>query len=83
MFYANSKFPDIAVKAIAIAAYTKGNYLPEPVTPCGSCRQVLLETEIRFKKNICILLYGTEKTYLIDNVKQLLPLCFEKSSLLG
>jgi cytidine deaminase len=83
MFYANSKYPDVAVKAIAIAAYTNGNFLSEPVTPCGSCRQVLLETEMRYEKDICTVLYGTEKTYVIENVKQLLPLCFEKSSLHG
>lgn len=83
MFYANAQFPDVPVKTIAIAAFTNGNYLPEPITPCGSCRQVLLETEMRFEKNISILLYGTQSVYLIENVKQLLPLCFEKSSLQG
>jgi cytidine deaminase len=81
MFYANAQFPNVAAKSIAIAAFTNGNFLTEPITPCGSCRQVLLETEMRYEKDITILLYGTEQTYLIENVKQLLPLCFEKSSL--
>jgi cytidine deaminase len=83
MFYANAKYPNVAVKTIAIAAFTNGNFLEEPVTPCGSCRQVLLETEMRFEKNITILLYGTKNVYQLENVKQLLPLCFEKSSLKG
>ena len=83
MFYANAQYPDIPVKTLAIAAYTNGNFISDPVTPCGSCRQVLLETETRFEKNITILLYGTKNTYLLENVKQLLPLCFEKSSLNG
>jgi len=81
MFYANSQYPQTPVKTLAIAAFTKGSFLTDPVTPCGSCRQVLLETETRFEKDITILLYGTEYIYKIDNVKQLLPLCFEKSSL--
>lgn len=81
MFYANAQFPDVPVKTIAIAAFTNDKFLQYPITPCGSCRQVLLETEIRYNKNITILLYGTEEVYLIENVKQLLPLCFEKSSL--
>ena len=83
MFYANAKYPNVAVKTIAIAAFTNGSFLEEPVTPCGSCRQVLLETEMRFEKNITILLYGTKNVYQLENVKQLLPLCFEKSSLKG
>ncbi|MFZ4723815.1 MAG: cytidine deaminase [Paludibacter sp.] len=83
MFYANSQCPEIPVKTIAIAAFTKGKFLPRPVTPCGSCRQVLLETEMRYENDITILLYGTEEIFMIENVKQLLPLCFEKSSLDG
>lgn len=83
MFYANAQFPDVAVKTLAIAAFTNEKFLAIPVTPCGACRQVLLETEMRYEKDITILLYGTEEVYLIDNVKQLLPLCFEKSSLHG
>jgi len=81
MFYANSQYPEVAVKAIAIAAFTKGDFLASPVTPCGACRQVLLETEMRYENNIKILLYGTKEIFVVENVKQLLPLCFEKSSL--
>ena len=81
MFYANAQYPNVAPKTLAIAAFTNNKFLAEPITPCGSCRQVLLETEMRYEKNIRILLYGTEQVYLIENVKQLLPLCFEKSSL--
>lgn len=81
MFYANAQFPEVAVKTIAIVAHTNNRFLEEPITPCGSCRQVLLETEARFEKNITVLLYGTKYIYQIDNIKQLLPLCFEKGSL--
>lgn len=81
MFYANSQYPDVAPKAIAIAAFTNSRYLSAPITPCGSCRQALLETEQRYEKPIEVILYGADKIYVIQNVKQLLPLCFEKSSL--
>lgn len=81
MFYANAQCPDVPVKTLAIAAHTKGEFLADPITPCGACRQALLESETRFDKEITILLYGTDKTYEIVSVKQLLPLCFEKSSL--
>jgi cytidine deaminase len=66
---------------IAIAAYNKGEFLEEPITPCGACRQVLLETENRFKKPIRIILYGTKKTYVLNNVNQLLPLNFSQHSM--
>lgn len=81
VFYANSRFPETAIEIIAIAAYNKGEFLEEPITPCGACRQVLLETEIRFKKPIKIILYGTNKTYVLDNVNQLLPLNFNQQSM--
>ena len=81
MFYANAQHPDVPVTTLAIAAYTGGAFLADPVTPCGSCRQVLIETESRYGKDITVLLYGTEHTYMLCNVKQLLPLRFEKSSL--
>lgn len=81
VFYANSQYPDVPVKAIAIAAYANGEYLQDPITPCGGCRQVLLETESRYGKDVKMILYGTEKTYVMENVKQLLPLSFGKERL--
>lgn len=81
MFYANAQFPQTPVKILAIVAHTNGEFLKSPVTPCGACRQVLLETETRFDKDIEVILYGTEEVFVLHNVKQLLPLCFEKSSL--
>ncbi|MEZ7866177.1 MAG: cytidine deaminase [Paludibacteraceae bacterium] len=81
IFYANSQYPDSAVKMIAIAAFAGGEFLKSPITPCGACRQVLLETETRFNKDIEIILYGTEKTYVLENVKQMLPLSFNRDSL--
>ncbi|MDR1585290.1 MAG: cytidine deaminase [Prevotellaceae bacterium] len=81
MFYANARRPDVPASAIAIAAFAKGRFVDEPVTPCGSCRQVLLETEIRFNRNIKVLLYGEKEIYMIDSIKDLLPLSFGKSNL--
>lgn len=81
MFYANAQHPDTPVATLAIAAHTNGKFLESPITPCGACRQVLLETETRFEKDITILLYGSKEIYRIENVKQLLPLSFEKDNL--
>ena len=81
MFYANAQYPDTPVTTLAIAAFTNGEFMRLPISPCGGCRQVLLESETRFDKNITIILYGTEQIFIIDNVKQMLPLCFDKNSL--
>ena len=81
VFYANAMYPSVAPKALAIAAFYNGSFVEEPISPCGSCRQVLLETETRYKTNIQILLYGENRIYLIPSVKQLLPLAFNEQNL--
>ncbi|GHV11716.1 cytidine deaminase [Bacteroidia bacterium] len=76
LFYANSQYPDAAVDAIAIAACTEGDFLEKPITPCGGCRQVILEAQNRYQHPIRIILYGTKEIYLIDKITDLLPLSF-------
>ena len=48
LFAANANYPNVAPKALAIAAQTGGKFLENPISPCGSCRQVILEAEKRF-----------------------------------
>jgi len=76
LFYANARFPDIAVDTIAVAAYFKDDFTDEPITPCGGCRQVILEAQIRYNHPIRLLLYGKKKIYRVDTITDLLPLCF-------
>ncbi len=80
MFYANAEYPDVPVKTIAVCAYVNSKLLNEPVPPCGSCRQVLLESEMRFHLPIKIILIGENKILIIDNAKQLLPLNFNSNN---
>jgi cytidine deaminase len=80
LFYASSTHPDKAVVALAIAAHTKGEFTNNPISPCGACRQVMLEIEQRHARPIRILLYGTEGVYVIEGgVRELLPLTFGAS----
>ena len=77
IFAAGAQYPDVPVRMIAIAARTpEGELQDEPVSPCGSCRQVLIETETRFSQEVHILLYGRNRIYVIDGIKQLMPLSF-------
>jgi cytidine deaminase len=76
LFYANSQYPEQAVKTLAVAAYTQGDFVERPVSPCGACRQVVLETEMRYQSPVRILLYGKKEIYRIEGIKDLLPLAF-------
>lgn len=82
IFAAQSTRPDQPIKALAIAARNGGGLMQQPIVPCGACRQVVLEIEDRYKKPVRILLYGTETVYVIDTVKDLLPLQFIGESML-
>jgi len=77
LFYANSQYPEQAVRLLAIAAYTQGDFVELPISPCGACRQVILETEMRYRSPIRIYLYGKKEIYIIEGIKDLLPLAFE------
>ncbi|MDO5570711.1 MAG: cytidine deaminase [Bacteroidales bacterium] len=81
LFYANSKYPDQPVTALAIAARTNGDFINECAAPCGACRQVILETEYRGKQPLQLILFGKGQIYIIDSIKELLPLYFDKDSL--
>lgn len=76
LFYANAQNPTTPVCAIAIAAKNADGFLEKPITPCGACRQALLETENRFQTKIKVYLYGTESVYRVDSIADLLPLQF-------
>ena len=81
LFYANSQYPDMAIKTLAIAACNEnGTPSANIISPCGACRQVMLETENRFGKPIRILLYGPKEVYVIESVACLLPLAFSDLS---
>ena len=79
IFSAGAQYPDVPVKTLAIAARKPdGELQDEPVSPCGTCRQVIIETETRFGQPVRILLYGRNRVYVIDSIKDLMPLSFSE-----
>ena len=81
LFYAGARYPDAAVQILAIAAMKDGERV-DLITPCGACRQVMLETEQRYNKPMKVLLCGKEEAYLVPSATALLPFCFSKSDLI-
>ena len=78
LFYANSQYPNVSVKALAIVARGSDGVIKRaPISPCGACRQVMLETEKRFGSPIKVLLCGAEEVYVAESASCLLPLCFD------
>lgn len=76
IFAAQANYPDQPIVTLAIAAKNDAGFLKAPISPCGACRQVILEIEDRYKQPIRILLYGTDGILCINSVKDLLPFCF-------
>lgn len=76
IFAAQSHYPDQPISTIAIAARNAAGLLKQPIPPCGQCRQAMLEMEDRYKKPLRLLLYGTDGIYVINSVKDILPLTF-------
>ncbi|MCM1255013.1 MAG: cytidine deaminase [Duncaniella sp.] len=76
-FYAHAQYPDLKFEKIVIAARgTDGEFVREPIAPCGACRQSLLEYEILAGHDVPVILCGAERYFILTSVKSLLPLAF-------
>lgn len=66
-------------ETIAIAARgTDGKELDSPISPCGACRQVLLEYETLAGADVPVILAGAGRCFIFPSVKSLLPYCFSE-----
>ena len=75
---AAAQFPEVHPQALAVVV-AQGN---EPATPCGACRQVIAEQEMRFSRDIALILRAANgPAYCFTSVKPLLPLAFTSEAL--
>jgi cytidine deaminase len=76
-------YPGVSIDSLAISYDSKEVPSDHPISPCGMCRQALLEYETRTEKPIRLILAGQEgKIYIINTVKFLLPFAFTPEELL-
>lgn len=76
IFAAQANYPEQAIVSIAIAARNDDGFTEQPVSPCGSCRQAMVEIEQKHSQPIHILLYGRKGVYVMDSIRNLMPLSF-------
>ncbi len=78
-FYAHSRYPEAKFVTLAIAARdTSGEEISSPISPCGACRQSLLEFETLGGADVKVILAGAKEIYILPSVRSLLPLCFSE-----
>jgi cytidine deaminase len=77
-----SQFPTLTITAMAISYRPEGKASNEPISPCGMCRQSLLDYENRYGAPIKIILSGlTGSVMIIPAATHLLPFGFDGSIL--
>ncbi len=82
VFHAGATHPNAIIKNMAITAKSLNNKVTSPVAPCGACRQVLAEYEVKQKEPLAIYFMGeTGKIIKANSIKDLLPLLFDNSQL--
>lgn len=73
-----SQFPELTITTIAISYQPEGKASKAPISPCGMCRQSLLDFENRYGTQIKIILSGMEgEIMVIPSAANLLPFGFD------
>jgi cytidine deaminase len=82
IFHASAKYPNVPIKKIAVSVASKTQIINEPISPCGGCRQVISEYEMKYDSPISIIMSGeTGQIYVSDSIENLLPIMFNKKHL--
>ena len=77
MFYAGATYPDKSMVSIAIAGGVMGRLAKAPATPCGACRQVMAQYQLKGGKPMSVIMLGDGQIWKFDRVDDILPLIFD------
>ncbi|MBL7703846.1 MAG: cytidine deaminase [Ferruginibacter sp.] len=79
---AASLFPNVAINTMAISYNNVNGQSNRPISPCGMCRQSLVEYEERVNKPIRLIMSGQEgKVIVVEKADALLPFSFRSEDL--
>lgn len=83
MYWIGANFPQQKIKKIfVIGGPRDDDESSQPIPPCGSCRQSLLEYETKQGEAIELYFSGLKgKIFKVNSIKDLLPFCFDSSFL--
>ena len=75
-------YPGVAIESIAVSYDGVDIQSDHPISPCGMCRQALLEYEERTKKPIRLILAGQKgRVFILQTSRVLLPFAFTPGEL--
>ncbi len=77
MFHAGAAYPDKAMLSLAIAGGVMGRLAKAPATPCGACRQVMAQYQLKGGRPMSVLMIGDGQIWKFDKVDDILPLIFD------
>jgi len=82
LYAASSQFPHEDVVSIAVTVDHQFSTEDEIFSPCGACRQVMAETELKSAKKIQIIVHSPDGiTRVFKGIGQLLPFSFHNAGL--
>lgn len=79
LFYAGAQYPEASPETLVVVAINAEGRVPH-ISPCGSCRQVIMETAMRYKP-YRVILAGRDEAIVLSDCRQLLPFGFDGSEL--
>ena len=80
LFAAGAQYPNEAGEILLLVAFSEEDRV-ESITPCGACRQVLMETSSRHQKPFKVIMVGKEQALVLHDNRGLLPFAFDGSDL--
>lgn len=80
LFAAGAQYPHLAVEHLALVAFA-GKERVALITPCGACRQVLMEVSMRFNKPFAVTMIGRDYAISLQDNTYLLPFAFDGKDL--